>query len=311
MKRGTRRVLVLTGLLIAAALLLAARWFRGHNQVADDTFDVSVARPTYVDRHPRVLIDEAHHNFHTARGRYAPFAKLLRNDGYFVTPFRGKFTREALEDARVLVIANAMGSWMLVMPAAADPPFTNLEADVLRNWVKGGGALLLVADHEPVGEANRILAERFGVMMGIGRTYDDPNSDMTSGTPSWLLFTRENGLLTDHPITRGRDSSERVDRVESFAGQSLIGQAGSAPLLVLGRTAKDRMPSGEHVSVAGRSQALALRFGAGRVVVVGEAAMLTAQVTGNGSRKMGMNWPGNDNRQFVLNLMHWLSGELN
>ena len=58
---------------------------------------------------------------------------------------------------------------------------------------------------------------------------------------------------------------------------------------------------------------LALRYGLGRVVILGEAAMLTAQVVsvpGKPARKAGMNAPGNDNRQFALNVMHWLSGVL-
>jgi hypothetical protein len=46
------------------------------------------------------------------------------------------------------------------------------------------------------------------------------------------------------------------------------------------------------------------------VVVQGEAAMISAQVSGPENRRMGMNVPGNDNRQYALNVMHWLSGLL-
>ena len=56
------------------------------------------------------------------------------------------------------------------------------------------------------------------------------------------------------------------------------------------------------VSATGRAQAIALPFGKRRVVVFGEAAMLTAQ-----ERNFGMNYPGTDDRQLVLNVMHWLS----
>lgn len=45
-------------------------------------------------------------------------------------------------------------------------------------------------------------------------------------------------------------------------------------------------------------------LGAGRVVILGEAATLTAQTVKG--QKFGMNIPGNDNRQFALNIMHWL-----
>jgi hypothetical protein len=38
--------------------------------------------------------------------------------------------------------------------------------------------------------------------------------------------------------------------------------------------------------------------------------MLTAQIAGAEKRPVGMNVPGNDNKQYVLNVMHWLSGLL-
>jgi hypothetical protein len=43
------------------------------------------------------------------------------------------------------------------------------------------------------------------------------------------------------------------------------------------------------------------------VVVLGEAAMITAQIDQRQYR-FGMNQPGIDNRQFALNVLHWLSG---
>ena len=69
-------------------------------------------------------------------------------------------------------------------------------------------------------------------------------------------------------------------------------------------------------SVEGRAQGLALTFGQGRVVALGEAALFRAQIITlpDGDRqvtfKAGMNAPGNDNRQFALNVPHWLSGLL-
>jgi hypothetical protein len=39
--------------------------------------------------------------------------------------------------------------------------------------------------------------------------------------------------------------------------------------------------------------------------------MMTAGITledGKEKHKIGMNFPGVDNRQFALNVMHWLSG---
>jgi hypothetical protein len=43
-----------------------------------------------------VQIDEAHFNFHTLEGRYAPFAKLLRRDGYVVQSLAEAATADSL-----------------------------------------------------------------------------------------------------------------------------------------------------------------------------------------------------------------------
>src|SRR5690242_4880870 len=78
-------------------------------QVPDTAFAPRVEHPEYTaERGPRVLIDAAHLNFHTAEGGYAPFAKLLRLDGYRVGSNHEPFTAQALSNTDVLVIANAM-----------------------------------------------------------------------------------------------------------------------------------------------------------------------------------------------------------
>jgi hypothetical protein len=46
------------------------------------------------------------------------------------------------------------------------------------------------------------------------------------------------------------------------------------------------------------------------VVILGEAAMLSAQVVnlpGREPMRMGLNVPGHDDQQFALNVLHWLS----
>jgi hypothetical protein len=65
-------------------------------QVADPDFDARVAKRAYSKKHPKVAIDEAHNNFHTASGRYKPFADLITNDGYRVIENKQKFTKETL-----------------------------------------------------------------------------------------------------------------------------------------------------------------------------------------------------------------------
>ena len=288
-------------------------------QVPDTSFDTRIAHPAYTTRHPRVMFDEAHHNFHKTSGRYLVFAELIRHDGYDVVPSERPFTAASLAGYEVLVIANALGNDDMSDPAAAKPAFTDAECEAVRDWVRAGGALLLIADHVPMGSAARGLALRFGVDMSNGVTTDTTEANNMDGNRSVLVFSRQNGLLQDHPITLGRDSTERIRRVVAFTGQSLEGPKGSTSFLQLSPVAVDiiapslqaAMSSKETRPAAGRSQGLALTAEKGRVVVLGEAAMLSAQLAGPDHRPMGMNVPGSDDRQLALNVMHWLTRVLN
>lgn len=281
-------------------------------QVADPNFDAKVTHPAYPKSGPKVLFDEAHKNFHTAGGRYKPFADLITNDGYQITPNKEKFSAATLKGFDILVISNALGAVRMNMPEAANPAFTAEECDAVRDWVKGGGNLLLIADHAPMGSANQVLAERFGVNMSKMFTIDNENYDKESNNPGFIVYTRESGRLADHPITRGRNDSERVNKIIAFTGQSLKGPPDSVAFMKLADSAVDAMPgvNTNPVSAAGRAQGIAMSFGKGRVVVLGEAAMLSAQLAGPNKMPFGMNRPGIDNRQIALNIMHWLSGLL-
>ncbi|HEX8459430.1 MAG TPA: hypothetical protein VF656_19210 [Pyrinomonadaceae bacterium] len=295
-------------LILALLALTTLSYVSFAQQTADPNFDAKVARPAYTSKHPKVLFDEAHNNFHTADGRYKPFADLIKSDGYLVTPNRQPFTAAALKPYDILVISNALGAPQMNAAEASNSAFTDAECDVARDWVRAGGALLLIADHAPMGAAAERLAERFGVNMSKAFTIDPANSPPADNNPGFILYTRENRLLGEHAITRGRDASERVARVLAFTGQSLKGSPESVAFMKLADTAKDALPGRpEQTSAAGRAQGLALAFGKGRVVVLGEAGMLSAQLAGADKKPFGMNRPGIDNRQLALNIMHWLS----
>jgi len=301
---------------VLAVILLAVAWLALFpvGQHADRSFDARVAQPAYTSRHPVVLFDQAHYNAHGMSGSFAPFAKLLRSDGYELRQGKERFTPGSLEGVDVLVIVNAAGGsnpklfGINLVPlrkgSREAPAFTADEIETVRRWVEGGGALLLVADHYPFGSAASSLGAAFGVNMHAGsveaRQYADPRD---SGS---IAFTRANGLLPDSPVANGRGPSERIERVLSFTGQSFDAPDG-VPLLALPRTAIEFIPPPPNFKEqpAGPLQGAALTVGRGRVVVLGEAAMLTAQA--EGGQRFGMNMTGIDNRQFALNVMHWLS----
>lgn len=283
-------------------------------QVPDTTADTRVARPAHVAPGPRLAIDEAHHEFHRMAGRYRPFADLMRADGCRVSANVAPFDSTALSAFDVLVIANALGDEDMGSPAASHDAFTAAECRALVAWVRAGGALLLVADHAPMGDAARALAESLGVDMRAAYTRDPVRAE--GGNPTVLHFRENAGLATDHPIIAGRDSSERVRHVLAFTGQSLAGPPGAVSLLTLSDRAEDLLvklgesvrnaPDEKRRAAAGRAQAVAFAWGRGRVVVLGEAAMLSAQIAG-GRMRMGFNVPETDDRQFALNVVRWLT----
>jgi hypothetical protein len=277
-------------------------------QIADPNFVPGVVNPAYVSSHPKILFDEAHNNFHTAAGRYKPFSDLVRQDGYLLTSNKEKLSRQLLKNFDVLVIANALGAESMNAPEASNSAFTRDECDAVYEWISNGGSLLLIADHYPMGGAASDLAARFSVLLGNGVTGDRSNHD--AGTDrSWLVFSRENKLLGKHPIMNGRNKSERISKVVSFTGESVKGPETAVPLLKLSPLAFDRLPPDfeKDRPVGGLALAVAIKLRKGRVVILGEAAMLTAQLGGRNLKPFGMNRPGSDDKQFALNVMHWLT----
>lgn len=304
-------LLVVLALLVVGVVYLSYFPFGAR---PDRSFDTSVQNPAYTDRHPVMLFDEGHHNAHTIGGKYAPFVTLMRNDGYEVRPHVGAFTPEALRGVDLLVIVNASGGsnpqlFGINLPFLRKgqreaPAFTPDEITTVAAWVRDGGALLLVADHYPFGESARSLAAAFGVTMR-GGFVEVPDQRLQSN-PATIEFYRANGLLMHHPITNGREIAERVDVVMSFTGQSLDADSGEV-FLKLPAAAKEFVPPPPDFTEqpAGNGQGFAIEFGGGRVVVLGEAGMLTAQIEGD--ERFGMNQEGVDNKQLALNVVHWLS----
>ena len=263
---------------------------------------------------PRVCIDQDHNNFHTAEGQYRPFASLLRDDGYVVEGFESEFSTETLQRCRILVIVSPLadendrdqgGNWAYPHPSA----FSATELNAVVDWTRGGGALLLIVDHAPWPGAAADLGLLLGVVMLDGHALGNP------GPPD--VFRSRDTTLGNHPIIEGRNEGERVDSVVTFTGHSFLPSQELQPLLIFDSDAVAEIRLDENLpgvpqskwprfSIAGWLQGAAGRIGGGRFVILGEAAMCTAQVDEDGP--FGMNHPlAIQNAQFCLNVLHWLS----
>ena len=283
-------------------------------QVADTNFNPVIAKPEYNrGKGPVVAVDKGHNNFHTADGRYLPFARLLTADGYIVNDYTGEFAESRLKKIRILVIANALNkiniqNWYLPTPSA----FPASETEAVRQWVEKGGSLFLIADHMPFGGAASNMASAFGFKFTNGFAMD-------STKPGDIFFYRDDNTLKSCSITNGRNSNETVNKVVTFTGQAMRIPAGATSILNFDKryilletdTAWVFDSRTKHTPITDWSQGAYMKYGKGRVVMFGEAAMFSAQLAGQNLRKVGMNSDyAGENYKLLLNIIHWLDGKM-
>ncbi len=279
-------------------------------QVADTLYSPVISNPVYGKGEGSIiLIDEAHHNFHTLNGRFKAFARVLEKDGFVVRASSELFTHAQLSKGKILVISNALHAsnaeqWTLPTPSA----FTDSEIEVVNSWVKNGGSLFLIADHMPFPGAAEKLAASFGFKLYNGFAMKTGGKD---------IFVPGDGLMVN-TLTKGRNEKEMITSLQSFTGQAFEIPATAHSVIVLNSKYEVKMPQTawefkkDTPTVSGQnlSQGAYMNYGKGRVVIFGEAAMFTAQL--QGKNKVGMNVESaSQNAQFLLNAIHWLDGILN
>ena len=224
-------------------------------------------------------------------------------------------------------------------------------------WVRDGGALFLSADHAPLAAAVSDLGLLLGAHMLDGYTFASTEDlrggktgEIVFGTvreEEWREATRfleelvsldfnaryepvlaSPGALAVHPVAEGRNSRERIESVVTFMGQAFLATDDWEPIMVLGPSAVSvilwtfnfeaaEWGYGPLFSAAGWLQGATRVLDQGRVVVLGEGGMCTAQLDDLDGEidsplfPSGFNSPhAPQNAQFCLNLVHWLSGLL-
>ncbi len=296
-------------------IFLMFAWITCYSQQIPDTnYNPLIPNPEYQrGKGPVVFIDEGHFNFHTKEGRYKSFSNLLERDGYVVKPYKGDFEKQQLLYGKILVISNALNekneeNWYKPVYSA----FTEDEIETVKNWVNEGGSLFLIADHMPFGGAAKDLAAAFGFKFTDGFA-----RDTLSRGPD--VFNIKENTLAENTITRGRNKDELVQQVISFTGQAFKIPDDASPLLTFSNKYVCLLPdtawvfnqNTQVINIDGWCQGAFKKFGQGRVIVFGEAAMFSAQLAGAQQAKMGMNNPvAPENYKLLLNIIHWLDGKL-
>ena len=327
--KGMRTILAYCALLfvfIASAVLAEGKLY-------DPDYHPTVDKPAFdVGAGPLVLIDEAHNNYHTCGGRYHVLCELLKNDGYVVKSNKDSLSAEVLADARVLVIANALNAKNVTedenWKTPILPAFSPAEVKALTEWVEGGGSLLLIADHMPFPGAIAEIAAQFDVIWQTAFAFAaDFDFAHAKGNPNMINFKLSPGPSGGkghaHPVFAGRNGGEAVQYSTSFTGSAFrlkpsseaqpLMELGEGTLLLYPMASQEQTPWTPTALGVGLLQGAALEYGEGRVIFMAEAAMFAARIANfiSPGFKMGMsNEDAPYNKQFTLNMFHWMSGIL-
>jgi len=264
------------------------------NQKADPNFAINTESQTFpAGEGPVITVDEGHHNAHTATGRFSFVTDILEQDGYVVARSGTAFTAENLAGVEVLMVATPLhgmedGSLPTLL-AIKDEEVTHLV-----DWIRGGGSLFLVSDHMPIPGAQDNLLQALGIrgLNGYAVSSQTPES-------STIIFRRSDGSLGPHPVIDGLNPSERINSVASLSGFAFQAGDDFEPLFVLPDAAVSLQvdhwftPSDdyERIPVGGWWQAALGEIGEGRVALMGEAGMFTAQIRGPDQWANGLSDP--------------------
>lgn len=294
------------------------------SQQADPDFSPKNIHQSFSKQNsPVVFIDEAHHNFLTANGRYKPFTQVLESDGYTVKPGKRRLSFAHLNRADILVIANALDKRRKDWNPPYDEAFTHKEVSALKHWVSQGGSLFLVADHAPFPRVIDNLAKAFGFQFSHGHVGN-------------AVFLARNNSLGKHAITSAINNAETspffpaalpalndsaaganpLYQVRSFGGSAFLPPANAISLLTLGKGSVSVVPEipfqvtpdTPRVSMRGWSQGAVMEVGKGRIAVFAEGMMFSSQLDTKTGKKYGLVSQGAEqNERFLLNVMRWLA----
>ena len=296
--------------------------------VALANWSAHAQQPAYPpNQGPAVLLDAKYRNLLSLRLRPS-LIETFTTDGYRVIEREGEITERSLRDVKIMVsalpvsaqnslptdlppsteaelAAQIAAAWRLPTPSA----YSASEVEALVSWVNQGGSLLVITDHMPFPGAVQDLTSRFGFELANGHAL--AIAEDRRANPD--RFSRSDGSLADHPITAGRSATERIEAVETSGGAAFRVPAHGQSLMTFGsgyqqlrpKVAWQFTPDTPREAIAGWSQGAVVQAGRGKVAVFTEAGFFMAPPPDEAASEAGRQ-----NRQFVLNVAHWLSGLL-
>lgn len=276
--------------------------------INDPSFDSKVLQPFYKnDKGPKVLIDGGHHNFFIQRSLMNPFIDLVKSDGYNPQIDSLPITKKHLSTYDIVVLNPAYPFDYGTKKELGDlKAYSKEEIDYIYNYVNKGGSLLILTEKSPMINAMEPLLNKFGITAIYGTIADTLHQDKQFGK-NVIHYSKENGMLTvNHPILKGRNTSEEINHIVMITGSAFKGKDYTNILPT--SSAAQMGNAGVFTPVEqGSSVGLAGKVGKGKLVILSDTEIFIAMLFGKDKVKVGMQMPNYDLKQFALNIMHWLS----
>jgi hypothetical protein len=222
-----------------------------------------------------ILIDQGHANYYTLGDgdtwSYYAFMSALEAEGYEVES----------TTSPVITLEELSAFSAFIIPLAQNSP-TAEEIQAMQQYVEDGGALFLIADWGGTfSDPSQALANVFGVTLDAN-TVTDP-SDYIGDNDFWVTYDIAN--FSSHILMAG------LNLLQTYASTGMLPGTGT-PLIT---TDSDATPPDRAIAVA-------LNYGSGRVVVVGDSNYFseTTEYPGTGLYVA-------DNKDFAVNIVNWLT----
>jgi len=266
--------------------------------------------------YPVVLWDGSHNNYGVDT-TFNSYLDWLGGQGYAVSLSEDLFNHDVLAGVDVLVLDNPLAEanieyWGLPTPSA----YADDEVSAVIDWVRAGGAVLMVVEHMPFPGAFGLLLDAFEVEASNGFAIKSSGVSLLGtddqGPVGLFVYKRSSGDFPDHPVVAGRTVDERIDTLAADWGSAFRMPDGATILLTLPDDALSVEPevawefdsTTTMKDVGGWSQAGLMQFGEGRVAVIGDNFLLTDP----GSLIEPADQIGIQHPQFTINLFRWLAG---
>ena len=286
--------------------------------------DTDIVKVKFDDAHePVYTVDpnnqDYRHDSEDGSGGYSYFADMLKDPSSFGLTSENNYevstidtgqriNSQILEDCDVLIIANSGSS------------YTNSEINAVENYVKGGGGLLLIADHTSFPSDMQRIAMEFYVSWG-GDVIRQPSSNVGPNPGCefwpyigqdqyWVYFDKGNMPFDprNDPNYQNQEHevykiTEDVSRVEYYCSNAFLQESTEAVAVIL--TDPDSTPYG--------LEPACLAIPNGNVTGAGRSVMLTdSNVFDNihscdDDQDNSLDFLDSDNEVFALRLVDWLA----